>query len=86
MVDTQIPGRHIPKGTTVLLLTQGTSIRSLPFYVDEHLRSEIYCVLQRCLSKVLADRGIYIAPAILVPIMIFEAGAAVILISFGFFE
>ncbi|KAJ6284299.1 heme binding protein, partial [Bipolaris maydis] len=42
MVDTQILGRHIPKGTTVLLLTQGPSIRSPPFRVDERLRSETY--------------------------------------------
>ncbi|KAL6702428.1 hypothetical protein ACN47E_001869 [Coniothyrium glycines] len=42
MMDTQILGHAIPKGTTVLLLTQGPSIRSPPFGVDERLRSATY--------------------------------------------
>ncbi|KAF1963912.1 cytochrome P450 [Bimuria novae-zelandiae CBS 107.79] len=42
MVDTQILGHAIPKGTTVLLLTQGPSIRSPPMRVDDHLRSATY--------------------------------------------
>ncbi|UPX19143.1 uncharacterized protein EKO05_0009415 [Ascochyta rabiei] len=42
MVDTQILGHAIPKGTTVLMLTQGPSIRSPPMRVDDHLRSATY--------------------------------------------
>lgn len=39
MLDTHILGHAIPKGTTVLLLTQGPSIRSPPFDIDQGLRS-----------------------------------------------
>ncbi|CAE7019984.1 cytochrome P450 [Pyrenophora teres f. teres] len=42
MIDTQILGHAIPKGTTVLMLTQGPSIRSPPMRIDEHLRSATY--------------------------------------------
>lgn len=42
IVDTQILGHAIPKGTTVLMLTQGPSIRSPPMRIDDHLRSTTY--------------------------------------------
>lgn len=42
MVDTKILGQDIPKGTTVLLLTQGPSLRSPAMTIDSNRRSQSY--------------------------------------------
>lgn len=38
--DTQVLGYHVPKGTIMLMLTQGPSLRSSAFKIDETRRSQ----------------------------------------------
>lgn len=40
MVDTQVLGHHVPKGTIILMLTQAQSMRSPGFDIDESCRSQ----------------------------------------------
>ncbi len=38
--DTELLGYHIPKGTDVFCLSNGPSVKTAPFMIDERLRSE----------------------------------------------